>query len=564
MRYFQNRGIATRLWLSFGFMIVLLVSVAGFGLHQLQRMQAQAETLVKQHIEMLDVVGQLQDLGAQREAMVRELATAATAEDQAGAVHKLQANTMTYGGVARRFSEVATGERSRAVAISILEVGRAVAALEKPLLDSQEQTVDAAKRDQALTALPKYRELHGLLLASFSAARADADTSVAQARGQFDLVVTRIAGIAAAAILVGAAVAFVTTRGVVRPLHAAREAALQVAQGDLTQELETDGIDETAQLVGALEWMRMSLADAVGDIRQAAIGVRGGAQSIERGNASLAARTEDQAASLEETASSIEQLTATVQQNAQGAGEANRLAQETSAVATRGGEAVRAVVSTMQGIQAASRRIADITSVIDGIAFQTNILALNAAVEAARAGDQGRGFAVVAAEVRSLAQRSAQAAKEIKGLIEDSSGRVEGGVRQVEQAGGTMDEIVASVRKVNALIAEIAHASNEQLAGIQQVNQAIVQMEGHTQQNASMVDQAAGAAEHLAQQASLLVQTVAKFKVKDDVGAAPAPQPAASGQQRHVAAGGGGVDGHRLLAAKPGQVVRPAGLGAGA
>ncbi|MGV3572784.1 MAG: methyl-accepting chemotaxis protein [Ramlibacter sp.] len=564
LRYFQTRGIATRLWLGFGLMIALLVGVAGFGVAQLHRMQVQAEALVEEHIGLLDAVGQLQDVAGQREAMLRELGAASSQEDQAGAVHKLQVNTIAYDGVARRFASIATGERAREGVRVILDLGRAISALEAPALELQDQQVDPAKRQQALTALPKYRELHGLLRARFSATRADADASVAQARQQFDLVVGTIVAIAGVAILLGAAIAFFTTRGVVRPLHAAREAALQVAQGDLTHEIETHGNDETAQLVGALEWMRMSLADAVGDIRRAAIGVRAGAQSIEQGNASLAARTEDQASSLEETASSLEQLTATVQQNAQGAGEANRLAGQTSAVASRGGEAVRAVVNTMQGIQAASRRIADITSVIDGIAFQTNILALNAAVEAARAGDQGRGFAVVAAEVRSLAQRSAQAAKEIKGLIEDSTSRVAGGVREVESAGRTMDEIVGSVQQVNALIAEIAQASAEQLGGIQQVNQAIAQMEGHTQQNASMVDQAAAAAEHLAGQADLLVQTVAKFKVEHAPDELAAPSPLPSGEQRHVAAGGGGVDRHRLLGAEPVQVMGPPGLGAGA
>jgi methyl-accepting chemotaxis protein len=355
----------------------------------------------------------------------------------------------------------------------------------------------------------------GLLLVLLVAMAAFSLIQIHNLQGRTDLLQQAvISGIAAFGLLVGGTVAFVTTRGVVRPLHAAREAALKMAQGDLTQEIDSEGSDEIAQLVGALEWMRMSLADAVNDIRDAAIGVRSGAQQIERGNTGLAARTEDQAASLEETASSIEELTATVQQNAQGAGEANALAQGASDVATRGGEAVRGVVATMQGIHQSSSRIADISAVIDGIAFQTNILALNAAVEAARAGDQGRGFAVVAAEVRSLAQRSATAAREIKGLIAESTARVATGVREVEDAGATMDEIVASVRKVNTLIAEIAHASPEQLAGIEQVNRAITQMDGNTQQNTAMIEQAASAAEHLSQQAQVLVQTVAKFKVE--------------------------------------------------
>jgi methyl-accepting chemotaxis protein len=259
----------------------------------------------------------------------------------------------------------------------------------------------------------------------------------------------------------------------------------------------------------------------VSEIRGAAERVRGGAARIEQGSGDLAGRTEEQAASLEESASSMEQFTATVQQNAQSAGQASELARDTCDVAARGGQAVRGVVSTMQGIHSASARIGDIIGVIDGIAFQTNILALNAAVEAARAGDQGRGFAVVAAEVRSLAQRSAEAAKEIKGLIRDATGRVDGGVREVEAAGRTMDEIVTSVQKMNALVAEIAHASAEQMAGIEQVNRAIAQMDGNTQRNAGVVQQAAESARDMAAEAQHLVETVAQFKLA----AAGEPQP---------------------------------------
>jgi methyl-accepting chemotaxis protein len=261
--------------------------------------------------------------------------------------------------------------------------------------------------------------------------------------------------------------------------------------------------------------MRQALTDSVSGIRSAACRVQAGAQRIEQGSGDLAARTEEQAASLEETASSMEQFTATVQQNAASAGEASTLARETTAVAGRGGEAVRGVVTTMQGIHGASARIADIIGVIDSIAFQTNILALNAAVEAARAGEQGRGFAVVAGEVRSLAQRSASAAREIKTLIQDAAGRVDGGVKQVEAAGRTMDEIVASVRKVTGLVTEIAHASAEQLAGIEQVNRAISQMDGNTQRNAAQVQEASEAAHEMAGEAGRLVEAVAKFRLQD-------------------------------------------------
>jgi methyl-accepting chemotaxis protein len=267
--------------------------------------------------------------------------------------------------------------------------------------------------------------------------------------------------------------------------------------------------------------MRSSLADSVGGIRAAAASVRESAQRIEGGSSELAGRTEQQASGLEETASSMEEFTATVQQNADSAGRGSTLALQASDAAARGGEAVRAVVRTMEGIQQSSGRIGEIIGVIDGIAFQTNILALNAAVEAARAGDQGRGFAVVAGEVRALAQRSAQAAREIKGLIGESAGRVGEGVREVASAGATMDGVVGSVQQVSRIVADIALASREQLAGIQQVNSAIAHMDGHTQQNAVLVEQAASAAADLARQAEALVRAVARFRLEEDKGAAP-------------------------------------------
>jgi methyl-accepting chemotaxis protein len=253
---------------------------------------------------------------------------------------------------------------------------------------------------------------------------------------------------------------------------------------------------------------------------------------IAAGNADLSQRTEEQAASLEETASSMEELTSTVKQNADNARQANQLAAGASQVAVKGGAVVGQVVSTMSSINDSSKKIVDIISVIDGIAFQTNILALNAAVEAARAGEQGRGFAVVASEVRSLAQRSAAAAKEIKGLITDSVGKVEDGTRLVGEAGKTMDEIVTSVKRVTDIMAEIAAASQEQSSGIEQVNQAITQMDEVTQQNAALVEEAAAAAESLQEQAQSLTQAVSVFKLAQGEArvavAAPAPQRSAT------------------------------------
>jgi methyl-accepting chemotaxis protein len=304
-------------------------------------------------------------------------------------------------------------------------------------------------------------------------------------------------------------------RSISLPLQQALGMAHRFTSGDLTQRSGSSMKDEIGRLLDALNTMRGELAASVTDIRIAADSVSAATGEIAHGNSDLSRRTEQQAASLQETASSMEQFTSTVKQNAENARQANQLAQDAAAVALRGGEAARGVVSTVQGISQSSGKIADIVGVIESIAFQTNILALNAAVEAARAGEQGRGFAVVASEVRALAQRSAQAAKEIKGLIEESATRVSGGVREVEVAGKTMDEIVASVEQLKDRIAEIARASAEQLSGIEQVNSAISQMDGSTQQNAALVEQAAAAAQHLLDQAQTLTASVAKFKLEE-------------------------------------------------
>ena len=519
VRYFQNRGIATRLWLGFGVVIALLVALAGLSLDRLQRYQQQADDLVTDSIVMLDAVGRMQEVAGERALLLRDLALNESLKVQRDVSRKLRAHDQVAADTVARLAQAAAQTRVAAVrqpTQAILDFMRQLALREKAL---EGQVADARFEDARATLTdtlaPQQRELQKKLREVFVATMAEADATAARNRQDSRRMFQVIVGMALLAVLVGALVAFFTTRSIVRPLADARHAALKVAQGDLSGEITFDGNDEIAQLVGSLEWMRMSLADAVADIRAAAGSVSEGSRLIESGNHQLSERTEAQATSLEETASSIEQLTATVKQNADSAGKASELAGNTTSVATRGGDAVRGVVTTMQGIHASSRRIADIVGVIDGIAFQTNILALNAAVEAARAGEQGRGFAVVAAEVRSLAQRSAQAAREIKGLIHDSGARVDSGMREVEAAGRTMDDIVAGVGAVGALIAEIAAASREQLMGIEQVNSAIAQMDGTTQQNAAMVEEAAGAAEQLARQAKLLGETVARFRLQD-------------------------------------------------
>ncbi|KQN64727.1 MULTISPECIES: methyl-accepting chemotaxis protein [unclassified Erwinia] len=302
-------------------------------------------------------------------------------------------------------------------------------------------------------------------------------------------------------------------RVLLNPLQQLLAHMQRIAAGDLSQTLAVEGRSEMGQLADGLTQMQHSLINTVSNVRDSSNAIYTGASEISQGNSDLSSRTEQQAASLEQTAASMEQLTATVKQNADNARQATVLARNASETAGKGGRVVDGVVKTMSEISDSSRRIADITSVIDGIAFQTNILALNAAVEAARAGEQGRGFAVVAGEVRNLAQRSAQAAKEIKGLIEASVSRVDSGSQQVTTAGETMNEIVSAVVRVTDIMGEIASASDEQSRGIDQIGVAVTEMDRVTQQNAALVQQSAAASASLEEQASRLTQTVAVFKI---------------------------------------------------
>ena len=342
-------------------------------------------------------------------------------------------------------------------------------------------------------------------------------------------------------VIFSVACAWWLSRSIIHPLTRANGAARQVATGDLTGHIEKSGNDEVGQLLSSLQDMQANLVKVVGSVRQGADSISTASAEIAQGNHDLSARTENQASALEQTAASMEELNSTVRQNADNARQANQLAVQASTVAMQGGDVVGQVVQTMKGINESSQKIADIISVIDGIAFQTNILALNAAVEAARAGEQGRGFAVVASEVRSLAGRSAEAAKEIKSLISASVDRVAQGTLLVDQAGNTMTEVVSSIRRVADIVGEISAASSEQSAGVSQVGEAITQIDQVTQQNAALVEQMAAAASSLQSQAADLVQGVSVFKL--DAGSAPAraapatysPAPAATAAPKRVA-----------------------------
>ncbi len=320
-------------------------------------------------------------------------------------------------------------------------------------------------------------------------------------------------GLLFAGLALAAGIGWWLVRSITAPLNRAVHLAQAVAAGDLTQDIDVRSNDETGKLLAALRDMNGSLAGIVSNVRTATDSITNASSEIASGNLDLSARTEQQASSLEETASSMEELTSTVRQNADNARQANQLASSASEVAQRGGAVVSQVVDKMSAINESAYKIVEIISVIDGIAFQTNILALNAAVEAARAGEQGRGFAVVASEVRNLAQRAAGAAKEIKQLIDNSVAQVEEGSRLADQAGSTMQEVVNSVQRVSDIIGEISTASDEQSAGIQQINATVVQMDNMTQQNAALVEQAAAAAGALQDQAASLAQAVSVFRL---------------------------------------------------
>jgi methyl-accepting chemotaxis protein len=406
------------------------------------------------------------------------------------------------------------------ISAEVRELVAKAAPLVKVYVESAASIQALARKDLATAELevPKFQKAFENLEVALEAQ----SEGVAKNVEEFSIDVHRLA--VNAKIIVGSGLALAAALLVVvslwlarllsAPLVLAVDMADRLADGDLTATVRPVGNEETQRLMSALDRMQTHIAGIVRSVQQGAQSVSSASAEIAQGNHALSARTEQQASALEQTAASMEELNSTVQQNAENARQANQLAMSASTVAVQGGEVVGQVVQTMKGINEASRKIGDIISVIDGIAFQTNILALNAAVEAARAGEQGRGFAVVASEVRSLAGRSAEAAKEIKTLINDSVTRVAQGTALVDQAGATMTEVVGSIRRVTEIMGEISASSNEQSTGVAQVGEAVGQMDQSTQQNAALVEEMAAAASSLKSQAGELVQAVAAFKLE--------------------------------------------------
>jgi len=385
-----------------------------------------------------------------------------------------------------------------------------------PVAEAVVALSDAGKKDEAIAKLlkdcnPLLAEVKAHMVAANTTNQKDAGALVAGLETNARNSQLALLAIGFLALTIGGALSWTIQRSVVGPLRRATESVRRVADGDLTETVRVDGRDEVADMLGAVGQMQQRLRDLVGGIRTGVDSVSTASGEIASGNVDLSSRTEQTASSLQQAASAMEQLTGTVKQSADSARQANQLAFSAAEVAQRGGAVVAQVVSTMDAINTSSKKIADIIGTIDGIAFQTNILALNAAVEAARAGEQGRGFAVVASEVRSLAQRSAEAAKEIKGLIGDSVDKVDAGTRLVADAGQTMNEIVASVQRVSDVIGEITSAAAEQSNGIGIVSTAVSNLDQMTQQNSALVEESSAAAESLKDQAAQLLQSLAGF-----------------------------------------------------
>ena len=507
-------SIRVRLVAAFGSLIVLLAAMAGVGAWRLADLDRRAHVMATVNIKVERAVGEW--LAQTRANLVRRTVTIRSEDESLNQLLAPQerAGSKRISELQAQVEALTRDGRSGALVKALADKRQAFFAARDAVLEhkrSGDRAGAIALLDAKMVpAQEAYLDAIGALRDFYTAeVEREAEETKASARTSREL----LAAFCLAGVLVSILASWLIARSVTRPVDEALAAARRVADGDLTVRLANEGSDEMAQLHSALQDMADRLRTLVGEVAQGARSVAEGSAQIAQGNTDLSQRTEEQASALEETASSMEELTTTVGQNAQNARSASELAASAAAVARDGGVAVRQVIATMDGIADSSKKIAEITGLIDGIAFQTNILALNAAVEAARAGDQGRGFAVVASEVRSLAQRSGQAAKEIKALIGTSVAQVEAGTGQVGVAGEKMQELVHSVARVSDLMAEVASASREQSVGIEQINTAISQMDQVLQQNASLVEEAAAATESMDGDAKSLLELVSRFRL---------------------------------------------------
>jgi methyl-accepting chemotaxis protein len=508
--------IGRRLSLAFSVVVALTVLSAAFSQIRLMEIQSLSHELTAEQAERTALAYHWRQniaVNANRAAMVALMSDATLAQPL---VDNIKASSADTAIVQKRFELIETTPQGKAIQARLGEVRKRYLESRDVMNKAGEggtSIAAAIAKGQSTSAFNAIADEYiGVTdsLVSYESKRAEASGAEIGSAVMATSIVNIACGLISVVFSVGLGLAL--TRSIVGPVQAAQQAADRIAAGDLTGNCRAVGTDEAAQLVTSLGRMQESLTRIVREIRSSTEQIQVASTEVASGNQDLSSRTEQTAGSLQQAASSMEQLTSTMRHSAQAAMQAHGLANSASQIATRGGQVVSQVVSTMNEINASSKKIADIIGVIDGIAFQTNILALNAAVEAARAGEQGRGFAVVAGEVRSLAQRSAEAAKEIKTLIGASVDKVESGARLVQDAGSTMSEIVSAVRRVSEVLGEITTAASEQAGGIQQVNEAVNSVDQMTQQNAALVEQSAAAAESMRDQAGKLAKTVEQFR----------------------------------------------------
>ncbi|HEY9109231.1 MAG TPA: methyl-accepting chemotaxis protein [Roseateles sp.] len=504
--------IGTRLAMAFAVVIALLCASLVSSVAVLNRIGATMEEVVNDSYAQIALSNRIKEVGDRGALTLGRMLLATDPARQKKYADEYATIRATNTENLQKLEKSLNSDQARAIFEEQSQARKAYGAQVRKVLD----LIAAGKREEAMALyegeLAEPQAKYYALLDKMVAHHADSMLrDVDDTKAQSHRAIYQMVGVSALAILLGIVTALLITRSVTRPIDRAIDLAEAVAAGNLTYRIQQVGRDEVGRLTAALQRMVDSLHGIVTQVRTGADRIHAAAEDVSHGNQDLATRTEQQASALQETAAAMEQLTAAVKLSSDNADHANQSASSASTVAAEGGQVVGQVVHTMNSISTSSRRIVEIIGVIDSIAFQTNILALNAAVEAARAGEQGRGFAVVASEVRSLAQRSAVAAKEIKALIDDSAHQVDTGSHMVEQAGATMQQVVTSIERVSRVVAEITSSSREQSAGIEQVNIAISQMDDTTQRNAALVEQSAAAARSLQQQASQLNDVVRAF-----------------------------------------------------
>ena len=518
MKLIGNFKVGTRMAMGFGIVLALMIALTAVAISRMSFIQANLNQLVDVESTKIRLVNEMRDVVRYQSVTIRDVVMQEDFSFKKDEMKLMKQASATYRRAADELGKMLTDPKDLATLSSIVALDEKAkstmdAALEKSLSDDHIGAGELIRQAVRPAQLTFVAALDGLL----KDLESDSKTSAAQASAAYKNALVLISALGSLAVIAGLLTAYLIQRSIALPLRRSVTVAERVADGDLTQSISSKSTDEVGQLLTALGRMSDSLVEIITTIKDSAESVALGSREIASGNVDLSNRTELQASALQQTAASMEELSATVKNNASNACEAKVLATSACVVAARGGETVDEVISTMKDINESSKKIADITSVIDGIAFQTNILALNAAVEAARAGDQGRGFAVVASEVRSLAKRSASAAKEIKALIDESVRRAQLGTDLVNLAGGTMTEVVASIRRVSDIVVDISHATAEQSTGVEQIGEAITQMDQATQQNAALVEQSAAAAESLSEHAQQLLQAVSVFKLNPQV-----------------------------------------------